>query len=88
MGICRCSCGSSPAQRCFFSSARLPSDARTYDVAAAILRLIGVSSVRLITNNPTKIAGLQAHADGGAREGADAEAHGGRREASPGRAMI
>jgi GTP cyclohydrolase II len=39
----------------------LPSDARTYDVAAAILRLIDVPSVRLITNNPAKVAGLEAH---------------------------
>jgi GTP cyclohydrolase II len=39
----------------------LPSDARTYDTAAAILRLEGVPAVRLITNNPAKIAGLQAH---------------------------
>lgn len=39
----------------------LPADARTYDVAAAILRLMGAPSVRLITNNPLKIAGLEAH---------------------------
>jgi 5-amino-6-(5-phosphoribosylamino)uracil reductase/diaminohydroxyphosphoribosylaminopyrimidine deaminase/5-amino-6-(5-phosphoribosylamino)uracil reductase len=39
----------------------LPSDARTYDVAAAILRMVGAPSVRLITNNPTKILGLEAH---------------------------
>jgi GTP cyclohydrolase II len=39
----------------------LPADARTYDVAAAILRLIGVPAVRLITNNPTKIVGLEAN---------------------------
>jgi GTP cyclohydrolase II len=39
----------------------LPADARTYDVAAAILRLMGAPAVRLITNNPTKIAGLEAH---------------------------
>jgi len=39
----------------------LPADARTYDVAAAILLQAGATSVRLITNNPTKIAGLEAH---------------------------
>jgi GTP cyclohydrolase II len=39
----------------------LPSDARTYDVAAAILRLVGARSVRLITNNPAKIVGIEAH---------------------------
>jgi GTP cyclohydrolase II len=39
----------------------LPADARTYDGAAAILRLMGVRAVRLITNNPTKIAGLEAN---------------------------
>lgn len=39
----------------------LPADARTYDGAAAVLRLMGVRAVRLITNNPTKIAGLEAN---------------------------
>lgn len=33
-------------------------DLRTYDVAAEMLRLLGVRSVDLITNNPLKIAGL------------------------------
>jgi GTP cyclohydrolase II len=37
----------------------LPVDARRYDVAAAILRDLGVRSVTLMTNNPDKIAGLQ-----------------------------
>jgi GTP cyclohydrolase II len=36
-------------------------DARTYDVAAAILSDLGVTSVRLITNNPKKVDGLGAH---------------------------
>jgi GTP cyclohydrolase II len=36
----------------------LPVDARQYDVAAAILRLLGVVSVELMTNNPLKIKGL------------------------------
>lgn len=35
-------------------------DARTYDMAGAILRDLGVESVRLLTNNPLKIEGLQA----------------------------
>lgn len=35
-----------------------PDDLRKYDVAAEILRSLGVVSVDLITNNPLKIAGL------------------------------
>ena len=35
-------------------------DARSYDLAASILRDLGVQSVRLMTNNPKKIAGLEA----------------------------
>ena len=35
-------------------------DARRYDVAAAILADLGVKSVRLLTNNPLKVAGLEA----------------------------
>jgi GTP cyclohydrolase II len=34
-------------------------DARTYDLAAAILSDLGVRSVRLLTNNPLKVAGLK-----------------------------
>ena len=33
-------------------------DERSYDVAAAILRSLGVEAVRLMTNNPDKIGGL------------------------------
>jgi GTP cyclohydrolase II len=36
-------------------------DARTYDIAAAILVSLGVSRVRLITNNPLKVNGLTSH---------------------------
>lgn len=36
----------------------LPDDARRYDAAAAVLRLLGVRSVRLLTNNPAKIDAL------------------------------
>ncbi|HEX7079880.1 MAG TPA: GTP cyclohydrolase II [Gammaproteobacteria bacterium] len=36
-------------------------DERNYDVAAAVLQALGVSRVRLLTNNPQKIAALAAH---------------------------
>lgn len=35
-------------------------DERGYGVAAAMLRALGVDQVRLLTNNPTKVAGLEA----------------------------
>ncbi|MCW5805282.1 MAG: GTP cyclohydrolase II [Deltaproteobacteria bacterium] len=35
-------------------------DHRTYDLAAGILRDLGVASVRLMTNNPKKLGGLEA----------------------------
>lgn len=38
----------------------LPADARDYTVAAAILHNLGVDSVRLMTNNPRKVEGLEA----------------------------
>jgi len=38
-----------------------PADARQYGPVAAMLRDLGVSQVRLLTNNPRKIAGLEAH---------------------------
>jgi GTP cyclohydrolase II len=37
----------------------LPVDARTYDVAAAMLRNLGVESVELLTNNPLKLDALR-----------------------------
>ena len=37
----------------------LPDDSRSYDVAGAILSGLGVSRVRLLTNNPEKISGLE-----------------------------
>ena len=36
-----------------------PADARDYRVAARVIELLGIESVRLLTNNPAKIAGLQ-----------------------------
>jgi GTP cyclohydrolase II len=40
----------------------LPIDSRDYHAAASVLQLLGISSVRLLTNNPAKIAAL---AEGG-----------------------
>lgn len=39
----------------------LPADARTYGVAASMLRAVGVKRVRLMTNNPLKRKGLIDH---------------------------
>ncbi len=39
---------------------RLPDDARRYDAAADLLELLGVRSVRLLTNNPEKVSALTA----------------------------
>jgi GTP cyclohydrolase II len=36
-----------------------PDDLRRYDVAADMLRLLGVRSIDLVTNNPLKLAGLE-----------------------------
>jgi len=36
-----------------------PDDLRQYDVAAAMLSHLGVKSIRLLTNNPKKIAGVE-----------------------------
>ena len=36
------------------------SDERDFELAAAMLRLLGVGTVRLLTNNPDKLAGLAA----------------------------
>lgn len=37
----------------------LPADARTYQLPAAILKDLGITQVRLMTNNPEKIQGLE-----------------------------
>jgi GTP cyclohydrolase II len=37
----------------------LPDDARRYDVARDMLQHLGIQSVRLMTNNPDKVAGLR-----------------------------
>jgi 3,4-dihydroxy 2-butanone 4-phosphate synthase/GTP cyclohydrolase II len=39
----------------------LPADRREYGAAAAILADLGLAGVRLLTNNPAKVAGLVAH---------------------------
>ena len=36
-------------------------DEREYDIPAAMLRRIGVKSIRLLTNNPEKVASLEKH---------------------------
>jgi GTP cyclohydrolase II len=37
----------------------LPVDARAYDVAAAMIHTLGIESVELMTNNPSKLDGLR-----------------------------
>ncbi|HQY32665.1 GTP cyclohydrolase II [Actinotalea sp.] len=39
----------------------LPADRREYGAAAAILHQLGLDRVRLLTNNPAKVAGMTAH---------------------------
>jgi GTP cyclohydrolase II len=38
----------------------LPEEARDFPVAARMLELLGVRAVRLLTNNPAKVAALEA----------------------------
>ncbi|MHB8604396.1 MAG: GTP cyclohydrolase II [Thermoplasmatota archaeon] len=46
----------------------LPPDARNYGCAAAVLRSLGVESVRLLTNNPEKVSALEASGMRASRE--------------------
>lgn len=39
----------------------LPADLRSYDVGAGILVDLGLTSVRLMTNNPAKVRGITGH---------------------------
>jgi len=38
----------------------LPDEARDFPVAARMLELLGIRSIRLMTNNPAKVAALEA----------------------------
>ena len=42
-----------------YKEAGYPSECRDFDVAGEILQHIGIKSVRLLTNNPRKIAGIE-----------------------------
>ncbi|RYF44695.1 MAG: GTP cyclohydrolase II, partial [Cytophagaceae bacterium] len=37
----------------------LPADARTYEMCKIMLDHLGISKVKLVTNNPTKVEALQ-----------------------------
>ena len=39
----------------------LPDDARDYEIAARMLQLLGIRSIRLMTNNPDKVRQLEKH---------------------------
>lgn len=43
-----------------YREAGLPSETRDFDVAGEMLKQLGVKSVRLLTNNPAKIAGIES----------------------------
>ena len=38
----------------------LPDEARDFPIAARMLDLLGINAVRLLTNNPAKVAALEA----------------------------
>ena len=44
-------------------------DERNYGMAAAMLRALGIDRVRLLTNNPDKVAGLEREGIRGGRAG-------------------
>ena len=50
----------SDAGRRAFARLGFAIDARDFSVAARMLDLLGVREVRLLTNNPNKVAGLEA----------------------------
>jgi 3,4-dihydroxy 2-butanone 4-phosphate synthase/GTP cyclohydrolase II len=39
----------------------LPADLRDYGIGAQILADLGIKNIRLMTNNPTKVVGLEAY---------------------------
>ncbi len=39
----------------------LPADVREYGDAAAVINMLGIHSIRLLTNNPAKVSGLRQH---------------------------
>ena len=43
-----------------YKEAGFPSECRDFDVAGEILRIAGFKSVRLVTNNPRKIKGIES----------------------------
>lgn len=43
-----------------YREAGLPSEIRDFDVAGEMLKHVGIKSVRLLTNNPAKIAGIES----------------------------
>lgn len=43
-----------------YKEAGYPSECRDFSVAGEMLRAVGVTSVRLLTNNPRKIAGIES----------------------------
>lgn len=43
-----------------YRDAGLPPEIRDFDVAGEMLKYIGIKSVRLLTNNPAKIAGIES----------------------------
>ena len=48
-----------------------PADARDYGIGNQILADLGLTTIRLLTNNPKKVSGLEAFGLDGDRAGAD-----------------